>query len=167
MNISSTSRSARDLEKSYRTRRDNFGRCWLEVGLSWLMLELCCDIYGSKIATKTSKMGQDASQETAICSQDGDLGSILEFWGSFWIHFGRFLADKLHIKKCRKAWCFYMSFEWFFSHNWKWAQLEMSDWGLCWVKLGLIGSFSFHVYRAFISTLTSFLGTTCQENMLM
>ena len=30
----------------------HFERCWLEVGLSWLMLELCCDISGSKMAAK-------------------------------------------------------------------------------------------------------------------
>ena len=30
----------------------HFERYWLEVGLSWLMLELCCGISGSKMAAK-------------------------------------------------------------------------------------------------------------------
>ena len=40
-----------------------FERCWLEFGLSWLMLELCCDIFGGKMATKSPKMSQDGAQE--------------------------------------------------------------------------------------------------------
>ena len=60
------------------------------------MLGLCCDIFGSKMATKSPKMSQpkspkmsqdgaqerqDGAQEAAKCSQDGDLGSILEAFG--------------------------------------------------------------------------------------
>ena len=43
--------------------RGRFERCWLELGLSWLMLELCCDIFGSKMAPKSPKMSQDGAQE--------------------------------------------------------------------------------------------------------
>ena len=32
--------------------RRPFEKCWLEVRWSWLMLELCCDIIGSKMAAK-------------------------------------------------------------------------------------------------------------------
>ena len=52
------------------------------------MLELCCDIFGGKIATKSRKMSQDGAQErqdgvqeAATCSRDGDLGLILEAFG--------------------------------------------------------------------------------------
>ena len=55
----------------------HFERCWLEVGLSWLMLELCCDISGDKMAAKmailaikSAKMSQDGAQEAATLSQD-------------------------------------------------------------------------------------------------
>ena len=60
------------------------------------MLELCCDIFGGKMATKSPKMSQggaqepqdgaqerqDGAQEAAKCSQDGDLGSMLEAFGT-------------------------------------------------------------------------------------
>ena len=57
---------------------------------------------GAKMAPKSPKMSedggqecQDGAQEAATCSQDGDLGSILEafgmdfggFWDRFWMHF--------------------------------------------------------------------------------
>ena len=42
----------RDLGGSWGSLGGNFERCWLEVGLSWLMLELCCDICGAKMAAK-------------------------------------------------------------------------------------------------------------------
>ena len=52
------------------------------------MLELCCEIFGGKMATKSLKTSQDGAQEpqdgaqeAAKCSQDGDLGSILEAFG--------------------------------------------------------------------------------------
>ena len=48
---------------------------WMVVGLSWLMLELCCDISGSKMAAKmailaikNAKMSQDGAQEAAKLS---------------------------------------------------------------------------------------------------
>ena len=57
----------------------------LKVGLSWLMLELCCDICGDKMAAKmailaikSAKMSQDGAQEAAKWSQDGILGSRFE-----------------------------------------------------------------------------------------
>ena len=60
----------------------HFERCWLEVGPSWLMLELCCDISGDKMAAKmailaikSAKMNQDGAQEVAQWSQDGVQGS--------------------------------------------------------------------------------------------
>ena len=43
----------------------HFERCWLEVGLSWVMLELCCDISGAKMG---AKMSQDGAQEVAKLS---------------------------------------------------------------------------------------------------
>ena len=49
--------------RSRGSLRGRFGRCWVEFGLSWLMLELCCDIFGNKMATKSLKMSQDGAQE--------------------------------------------------------------------------------------------------------
>ena len=72
----------------------HFERCWLEVGLSWLMLELCCDISGDKMAAKmailaikSAKMSQDGAQEAAKLSQDGILGSRFEAFISIWVSF--------------------------------------------------------------------------------
>ena len=42
----------RDPGRSWGSLGGHFERCWLEVGLSWLMLELCCDISGDKMAAK-------------------------------------------------------------------------------------------------------------------
>ena len=42
----------RDLGRSWGSLGGHFERCWLEVGLSWLMLELCWDIIGSRMAAK-------------------------------------------------------------------------------------------------------------------
>ena len=87
----------------------HFERCWLEVGLSWLMLELCCVISGDKMAAKmailaikSAKMSQDGAQEVAKLSSDGILGSKLKLLLQFWCYFDCFLADYLHIKKLQK-----------------------------------------------------------------
>ena len=65
----------RDLGRSWGSLGGHFERCWLEVGLSWLMLELCCDISGDKMAAKmailaikSAKMSQDGAQEVAKLS---------------------------------------------------------------------------------------------------
>ena len=72
----------------------HFERCWLEVGLSWLMLELCCDICGDKMAAKmailaikSAKMSQDGAQEAAKLSRDGILGSRFEDVASILVSF--------------------------------------------------------------------------------
>ena len=88
----------RDLGRSWGSLGGHFERCWLEVGLSWLMLELCCDISGDKMAAKmailaikSAKMSQDGAQEAAKLSQDGILGSRFEAFTSilvsFWMPF--------------------------------------------------------------------------------
>ena len=58
------------------------------------------------MAPKSPKMSQDGAQErqdgaqeAAKCSQDGDLGSILEAFGINFDDFGSFLAVRLKIKK--------------------------------------------------------------------
>ena len=60
------------LGRSWESLGGHFDRCCLEVGLSWLMLELCCDISGDKMAAKmailaikSAKMSQDGAQEVA------------------------------------------------------------------------------------------------------
>ena len=65
----------RALGRSWRSLGGHFERCWLEVGLAWLMLELCCDISGDKIAAKmailaikSAKMSQNGAQEAAKLS---------------------------------------------------------------------------------------------------
>ena len=65
----------RDLGRSWGSLGGHFERCWLEVGLSWLMLELCCDISGDKMAAKmakmaikSAKMSQEGAQEVAKLS---------------------------------------------------------------------------------------------------
>ena len=65
----------RDLGRSWGSLGSHFERCWLEVGLSWLMLEPCCDISGDKMAAKMAilaikdaKMSQDGAQEAAKVS---------------------------------------------------------------------------------------------------
>ena len=64
-----------DLGRSWGSLGGHFERCWLEVGLSWFMLELCCDISGDKMAAKmailaikNAKMNQDGAQEVAKLS---------------------------------------------------------------------------------------------------
>ena len=42
----------RDLGRSGGSLGGYFERCWLEAGLSWLMLELCWDIIGNRVAAK-------------------------------------------------------------------------------------------------------------------
>ena len=49
--------------RSRGSLRGRSGRCLFEFGLSWLMLELCCDIFGGKMATKSPKTSQDGAQE--------------------------------------------------------------------------------------------------------
>ena len=80
------------------------------------MLELFCDIFGSKMATKSPKMSQDGAQEpkmsqdgaqerqdgaqeAAKCSQDGILARFWELLGSIFDDLGGFLAARLNIKK--------------------------------------------------------------------
>ena len=77
----------RDLGRSWGSLGGHFERCWLEVGLSWLMLELCCDICGSKMAAKmailaikNAKMSQDGAQEVAKLNQNDILDSEFEVW---------------------------------------------------------------------------------------
>ena len=84
----------RDLGRSWRSLGSYFERCWLEVGLSWLMLVLCCAFLGSKMAAKmaisaikNAKMSQDGAQEAAKLSQDGILGSKLEAFTSILVSF--------------------------------------------------------------------------------
>ena len=72
----------RALGRSWGSLGGHFDRCWLEVGLSWVMLELCCDISGDKMAAKmailaikSAKISQDGAQEATKLSQGGILGS--------------------------------------------------------------------------------------------
>lgn len=62
----------RALGRSWGSLGGHFERCWPEVGLVWLMSELCCDISGDKmtvkmaiLAIKVAKMSQDGAQEVA------------------------------------------------------------------------------------------------------
>ena len=62
----------RDLGRSWGSLGGHFERGWLEVGLCWLMLELCCGISGDKMAAmmailmiKSVKMSQNGAQEAA------------------------------------------------------------------------------------------------------
>ena len=93
--------------------RGRFVRCWLEFGLSWRMLELCCDIFGSKMAPKSPKMSQDGAQkrqdgaqEATRCSQDGILARFWELLGSIFDDLGGFLAVRLNIKNLEKLYVF-------------------------------------------------------------
>ena len=72
----------------------HFERCWLEVGLSWLMLELCCDISGSKMAAKmailaikSAKMSKNGTQEAAKVSSDCIVGSKVNAFISILVSF--------------------------------------------------------------------------------
>ena len=62
------------------------------------------------MAPKSPKMSQDGSQERQVgaqeaakCSQDGDLGSILEALGSIFNDVGGFLVVRLNTKKPPKT----------------------------------------------------------------
>ena len=50
--LASESEVWKDLGMSWVSLGGHFERCWLEVRLAWLMLELCCDIFSSKMAAK-------------------------------------------------------------------------------------------------------------------
>ena len=65
----------KDQGRSWGSLGGHFERCWLEVGLSWLMWKLCCDISGDKMVAmmailpiKNAKMSQDGAQEVAKLS---------------------------------------------------------------------------------------------------
>ena len=65
----------RALGRSWESLGGHFEKCWLEVGLSWLMLALCCDISGDKMAAKmailaikNATMSKDGVQEAAKLS---------------------------------------------------------------------------------------------------
>lgn len=47
----------RDLRRSWGSLGGHSERCCLEVGLSWLMSELCCDIFERKMAAKIAIWG--------------------------------------------------------------------------------------------------------------